>query len=128
MKKQKQYAYSPAIGRMVEVDTLASATQPSARRRRLEKAFVQVPLKQAAAAFKANRAHKAFVWIWLQYLAWEKNSATFSLPNDALEQFGISRDVKYRALKDYERSGLITIGQGRRHSLVVTLCVTDQIQ
>src|SRR5262249_42112399 len=111
-----------------EVDTLASTTQPSARQRRLERAYVQLPLKQAAAAFKANRAHKAFVWVWLQYLAWEKKSATFSLPNDGLEQYGISRDVKWRSLRDYEKADLITLEQSGRHSTIVTLSVFDQRQ
>jgi hypothetical protein len=126
---KKQYAYSPSVGKMVEVDTLASTTQRSARQRRLERAYVQLPLKQAAAAFKANRAHKAFVWVWLQYLAWEKKSATFSLPNDGLEQFGITRSVKHRALKDYEKASLLTVEQRGHHSMVVTLVgVVDQRQ
>ena len=125
---KKQYVYSPGLGKMVEVDIPASSTQPSARRRRLERAYAQVPLKEAAAAFKATRAQKAFVWVWLRYLAWQKKSATFPLPNGELEQYGIRRDTKWRALRDYERARLISIEQVGRNSTIVTLSIFDRRQ
>jgi hypothetical protein len=95
--------------------------KPSAKRRRMKTAYTQVGLKEAAAAFKANRAQKAFVWLWLQYLAWRNHSATFALPNGELEQYGINRLVKCRALRDYEKAGLIEISQNGRQAMTVTL-------
>lgn len=119
MKKIDGFRYSPSAGKWVEVDE--PPAKPSAKQRRLGTAYAQVGLKEAATAFKAARADKGFVWIWLQYLAWKKKSATFPLPNDGLEQYGITRNVKYRALRDYVRAGLITIQQEKKQSVTVTL-------
>jgi hypothetical protein len=121
MKKRDGFRYSPGAKKWVEVEEPVVPTRPSAKRRRLEKAYAQVGLKEAAAAFKANRAHKAFVWVWLQYEAWRTKSATVTLPNGELEQYGINRELKRRALRDYAEAGLLTINQRGTKSIVVTL-------
>lgn len=120
MRKRDGFRYSPGAKKWVEVIE-PSSVKPSTRRRQRETAYAQIGLKAAAAAFKSARADKAFIWVWLQYLAWQKKSTTFSLPNDGLEQFGITRHVKYRALRDYVRAGLISVRQEGKQSVTVTL-------
>jgi hypothetical protein len=124
---KKQYAYSPGLGKKVEVFTLCGGTpKPAARKRRMAgNAYARVLLKTMAAAAKASNTKRAFIWIWLQYETWRTRSATVSISNGELEQYGITRQVKYLALADYERAGLITIQKQNRHSLVVTVVSPD---
>jgi hypothetical protein len=119
MKTQR--AYSRSTGKWIEVDTLPSTAKPSAKRQRLEGAFVLVPLKLAAEAFRANRAHKAFVLLWLLYLAWRSKSTVISIPNGELEHYGINRREKIKALRDYAEAGLIKVRQEGRRAVVVEL-------
>jgi hypothetical protein len=78
--------YSPGFERYLDAEVLnPDAGQPTARRRRIERAFVQVRLKEAAAMAKATNCKKLFVWLWLLYEAWRTKSMTVSVPNGALE-------------------------------------------
>ncbi len=126
MRKKAGFMYSPGLGKWVEVgDPIEgdAPTKPAARRRRVETAYAQVGLKEAATAFEALGVKKAFVWLWLQYLAWKKKSTTFPLPNGELEQFGISRWTKSRALQDLTQAGLITVRQVGKEAVTVTVHV-----
>jgi hypothetical protein len=49
------------------------------------------------------------------------SSRTFSLPNKALEELGISRQAKYRALAGLELAKLIRTNQKPGRAVVVTL-------
>jgi hypothetical protein len=57
----------------------------------------------------------------LLHLAWRTKSPTFPVPNGQLEQHGVSRYAKYRALARLERAGLITVDRRVRKTLIVTL-------
>jgi hypothetical protein len=88
------------------------------------KPFVKVPLWWAAEAAKATKTPKALVCIRLLHMAWKANSHTFPLPNGKLEAEGVSRFAKYRALRELEAAGLITVE--RRHGkapLVSLVCL-----
>jgi hypothetical protein len=95
--------------------------KPTARKRQMNSAFVQVPLKLAAEAFRANRAHKPFVFLWLLYLAWRSKSSVVSIPNGELERYGINRREKMKALRDYEKAGLLRVKKVGRQSVVAEL-------
>ena len=96
------------------------AAAPVKRKPRKD-AFVQVPLDWFKAAAKATRSPQAFVSVWLLHLAWKANSPTFPVPNGQLEQHGVSRYAKYRALARLERAGLITVDRRDRKTPIVTL-------
>jgi hypothetical protein len=59
--------------------------------------------------------------VWLLHLAWKVKSPTFPVPNGQLEQHGVSRYAKYRALVRLERAGLITVDRRDRKTLNVTM-------
>jgi hypothetical protein len=89
-------------------------------KRKIDK-FVKVPLWWAEQAVVATGTKKAFVWIWLLYLAWKANSNTVTVPNWKLEACGIDRCTKYRALRELEAAGLIQVERPKRKSPIVTL-------
>jgi len=63
----------------------------------------------------------------LLYLHWKGNGAPIKLANGMLEQDGISRASKWRALTDLEHRHLITIGHRPGKSPMVTLRLPSQI-
>ena len=83
--------------------------------------FVKVPLWFATEAAKATKTPKALVWIHLLHAAWKAKSPTFSLPNGKLKKAGVNRFMKYRALRELEAAGLITVE--RRHGKTVSVTV-----
>jgi hypothetical protein len=95
------------------------AAAPSKRKKTVR--FARVPLKWAARAATATKTPKALVWVRLLYLAWEQNSQTFDLPSKWLEQHGVNRFAKNRALKELAAAGLITVERRARKSPLVIL-------
>jgi hypothetical protein len=83
--------------------------------------YVKVPLWWAEQAAAATGTQKAFVWVWLLYLAWKASSNTVTVPNGKLEAYGVSRKVKYKVLRELEAAGLIKVERQVRKSPVVTL-------
>ena len=101
-------------------DDKVRAEKKTAKR---EQRFAGVLLKEAAAACKATRNHQAFVWIWLQYLAWEARYKPFKVPNERLEAYGVDRKTKGLALKAFKKAGLISIARNGKNSPVVAILV-----
>ena len=83
--------------------------------------FAKVQLQGAAAACKASKTQRAFVWIWLQYLAWQADDKPFPVTSSALAVYGIDRKTKMRALASYEKAGLISVVRHKTKAPVVTL-------
>lgn len=103
-------------GKEIEVETYPSTMKPKRR-------FAQVRLREAAAACKASRTQQAFVWIWLQYLAWEADNKPFPVTSGRLKVYGISRLTKMRALATYEKAGLISVVRRKIKAPIVTMLV-----
>src|SRR6516164_4368816 len=61
-------------GKYIAVETLKSDMHPKRNR---TNSFAKVPLGWAAAAAKATKTPRAMVWVLLQHVAWQTNSATF---------------------------------------------------
>jgi CRP-like cAMP-binding protein len=101
--------------RRIEVESLETGKKPRPR----AEPFVQVPLSWAVKAAKATKTKKALVWIELLYVSWRTKTTTFPLSNERLD--GVTRYTKYRALRELEAEGLITVKRQRKKSPVVTL-------
>jgi hypothetical protein len=100
---------------------------PTARERRQGKAYVRLRLSTFAAATKAVRSRGAFVWAWLQYEAWRNESATVDVTNGELEQHGVSRELKRRILRHFEKAELISVRRNGREAVAVTLNDPDYL-
>ena len=90
---------------------------------KVKEQFVKVPLWWAEAAAKATNTPKALVWVRLLHLSWKAKSLTFPVPNGKLEKAGVPRYVKYRALRELEVAGLITVERRHGKTAVVTIVV-----
>jgi hypothetical protein len=85
------------------------------------KAFVIVELDMAANAFQAVNCPKAMVYLWLVHQARKTGKKTVAVPNGALAKYGVSRKVKYTALQQYEKAGVITVEWRSRKTPLATL-------
>lgn len=95
-------------------------------------------------AATAKRHHRQFVmvpWSWVERLQaahyigsyrvamhllfqhWKSDGQPVKLSNVALARMGVSRDQKWRALRELERLGLIGIERRKRRSPLVTILV-----
>ena len=109
-------------GRRIEIRNLELGVVPGDQlRRRRPDPFVKVPLKWAAAATKATKTPQTLVWVLLLHEAWRTKGSAFSLSNAKLAKYGISREVKRRALAALETAGLITVDRHHGRAPVVTL-------
>jgi hypothetical protein len=110
-----------AHGKRILISTLPINGKKTQRKRRLDDAFGQVDLAWAARAAKMLRSPATFMLIYLQYVAWQKKSKTFSLPNTDLRQYGISRQTKSRLLRAFTAKGLISTHHNGHQAVTVTL-------
>ena len=70
-------------------------------------------------------AMKVSLAIWL--LAGIKNADKIKLSNGVLEELGISRPTKYRAIKAMEHAGLISVSQHSGNSPEITINPVNQL-
>jgi len=112
-------AYEYRNGKRINIEITYPPGQKIRRKR--ESTFAMVPLQWAAKMTAATETPKAMVGVWLLYRAWQKKSLTFDVPNEALAAFGISRNTKSRALRQFEAAGLIKVQRRPRKSPLVTL-------
>ena len=83
--------------------------------------FAMIPLNEAAKAFTAVNCPKALVYLWLVCQARTTGKNTIAIPNGALIKYGVSRKIKYLALRQLEEAGLITVEWRQRKTPMVTL-------
>jgi len=107
-------------GKKIEVETLDTGTATKIRRQRPE-TFAVVQLQWAAKASAALNSPRTMLLVWLTYQAWRTKSTTFAVPNKALADYGVSRKVKFLALRQLEAAGLIKVKRRPRRHPVVTL-------
>jgi hypothetical protein len=101
-------------GKEIAVEVIQSTTKP-------KRPWTKVYLREAAVAFKALNNLQAFVWIFLQYMAWKSPGKPFAVSNSALVPYGISRKVKMAALESLEAAGLISLVKREKRAPIVTL-------
>jgi hypothetical protein len=89
--------------------------------RRKAEPFAILPLTWAAKAAAATNTVKAMVWLWLAHETRKTGSNTVVVSNEVLAEYGIGRKVKYRALIQLEKAGVITIKRRGRNAPIVRL-------
>ena len=94
----------------LDTATLSAPPVPSKVRKRREQ-FVQMPLWWAQELVKEPIATGStfYLAIHLWHLDWKNNHHPFKLGNGMLEYDGVSRQTKWRALRDLERRGLVVV-------------------
>jgi hypothetical protein len=88
----------------------AAAPIPAKIRKRRE-LFQQMPMWWAEKLIKRPRASGLtwYVAIYLWHLDFKNHGKPLKLPNGMLEYDGISRQTKWRALRNLERRGLVRV-------------------
>ena len=77
------------------------------------------------AANVSGSALKISLALWL--LAGMTKTGTVKLSNGLLEELGISRPTKYRAIKAMEHAGLISVSQHSGNSPEITINPVNQL-
>jgi hypothetical protein len=86
--------------------------------------WIQVPCWWVERLAKATRYRVTFiVALHLLYEHWRHRGRPIKLANGALEMEGVPRGTKWRALKELEQAGLISVQRRRRKSPVITVQV-----
>jgi hypothetical protein len=93
---------------------------PSVRRKRAGRFIPPIPLAwyQRACQLPGKASVMASV-LW--YLCRIKKSKTFVLAQSRLNEFGLTRQAKYRALDSLEAAGLISVERRPKKSPIVTI-------
>jgi hypothetical protein len=90
--------------RSSEIKIPAGYTRPKKRNQH----FIMVPWRWVE-ALQGATGQTYHVALCLLYMRWRGGSETVKLSNKAIADDGISRQSKWRALRDLERRGLITL-------------------
>jgi hypothetical protein len=84
--------------------------------------FLQIPHKAIVAGSEVLRGTKQFlVWLYLFHRVWADKCSTVALANQTLSKWGVGRREKYKALRQLETAGLISVEWRKRRSPLVTL-------
>src|SRR5262249_33734970 len=91
-----------------------------ARKRRARRFIAPIPLPWFLAACRLpGKALAAALVIW--HLAKLKGSDTVALTQAGLNEFGVSRQSKYRALRALEKAGLIAVRRRPKRNPEITV-------
>ena len=107
-------------GQRIEVTTLPSRVAP---RRRRANPHIGCPIEWLKRVLPLVQSKEQLaIAIWLHRRRAVCRSNLFTVPNDTLgEELGLSRKVKYRALRHLEKAKIITLTRNGRHALSVKL-------
>jgi hypothetical protein len=100
---------------------LAATPTPRTKPAKKSRHFVKVPVKWIDQLAKARHIATYRLALYLLYRSWRAGGQMITVPNGALETEGVSRWQKWRALRELERLGLITVECRHRRSPRVAL-------
>jgi len=83
--------------------------------------FIKVPVLWFERLAEARHIATYRLALHLLYQTWKRGGQPVLLPNGPLIAEGIARGTKWRALKELERQGLITIERRKRKSPRITV-------
>jgi hypothetical protein len=90
--------------------------QPKLEKRRRQ--FVRVPMEWFEKLGGAP-GQTFFIAVYVLYMDWKSLGKPFPLANGMLKFDGVGRHAKYKALRELERRGLVTVEWRRRRSPIV---------
>ena len=116
-------AFDPARFKLSRemADELAKAKPNRSKQPKRTEPFLLITLEDIVTGGKALRDRRLLVWLYIKYRAWKESSNTVAIGNRNLQSWGVSPWTKCRALRDFERAGLISVVWRERTSPVVTL-------
>jgi len=82
---------------------------------------VQIPLKLAGHAAAATGGKRLLVWLLILHRSWLQQTPTVMVTNTMVRKYGISREMKRRALKQLEAAGLIAVEWRGTKNPIVTV-------
>ena len=93
------------------------------RRRKTEPFVIAevAALKAAADALAGLGCRALMVWLYLAFETRRRDTDTVQVSNVALAEWGVIRDLKYKALDRLEAAGLISVTRSGKRSLRVTM-------
>ena len=106
-------------GRRIEVETLESGVTP--KRRKREDPHIGCPLEWLKRVPLVKTKEQLVVAIWLQRRRAVCRNELFTVPNQELEDLGLSRKIKYQTLEHLERAGAITVARDGKRALRVRI-------
>jgi hypothetical protein len=99
-----------------QLKNLRPAETGVAKLKRSKREFIQITREQSDRLDKAKNLATYKIFLHLLFLNWKSPGKTIKLANGALEQIGVSRYAKRRALPELKRLGLIKLRQRPRKS------------
>jgi hypothetical protein len=85
----------------------------------MEESFAMVPRRWMVLLKESNRAAPFKVIWWLLYRRWQSRGGPIQLSNVGLQELGVSRNSKWRALAAIEAAGLIRVERRTRKSPLI---------
>jgi hypothetical protein len=114
--------FDPANFRLDDAFVEQSAKAAAKTTGKKRAVFVQLPYEQLLRAAGIVQAAEAAVLIELEYLVFRTHRNPVELTNTPLGEIGISRQAKNRALRRWERAGVIAVTwRGLKAPLVTVL-------
>jgi hypothetical protein len=98
----------------------AKATQNGTGPKRTEP-FLQIPHRAILAGSRVLGGRRLLVWLYIHHRVWSDKNNTVRIGNVTLGSWGVRRMTKYRALRDLEKAGLISVEWRDRKSPLVTV-------
>ena len=107
-----------------ELETMPGADTPGMAKRRQKQAevFIKFPKKILAGKLADTKLRATWpVILCLLDLSWKRESATVTLSNEVLKEWGVSRWRKSEALKELEAKKLVRVESAGKKAPRVTL-------
>ncbi len=103
-----------------DIGQVPAGNQKGKKPRRVEP-FLQIPHTAIVAGSKVLGGRRFLVWLYVHHRVWSDKANTVLIGNKTLSTWGVSRKVKYTALRRLAEAGLIAVQWRVRRSPIVTL-------
>ena len=100
---------------------LATHKAKGGKRYKRDDLYVQIPVRTIAAVSGLLNEKWALVWAFIHHRVGATGKDTVEIGNVGLREWGVDSDTKIRALRAFERAGLVSVEWRGRTSPLVTL-------
>jgi hypothetical protein len=109
-----------------QILTLGRPVSVSRKMRKRHERFVMVPWAWVERLARARFTATYRVALHILYRHWEGGGEPFTLSNGAVAMGGVGRRAKWRALRELEQFGLITIERRKRKTPLIAVTVQSK--